>query len=83
MADAQTFTGIDAAKWERIQDLVKQKAGITIATDGGTASAKGITLLWSYIPALETLAITLVKRSFYDPSEQTIDTDIAQWIAQA
>lgn len=81
--DCQTFTNIDAAKWLRIQASVKAKAGIDITTDTGIASAKGITISWTYTQATEALLISLVKRSFFDPSEQTIDTDIAQWIASA
>lgn len=81
--DSQTFSNIDPAKWQRIQASVKAKAGIDITTDTGIASAKGITISWTYTATTETLLISLVKRSFYDPPEATIDTDIAQWIAQA
>lgn len=83
LADSQTFTNIDAAKWECIKAAVKDKAGISITTDTGVASAKGITISWTYASAAETLLISLVKRSFYDPSETTIDQDIATWIQAA
>jgi hypothetical protein len=81
--DSQTFSNIDAAKWQRIQASVKSKASIDITTDTGIASAKGVTISWTYTLAIENLLISLVKRSFYDPSQATIDTDIAQWISAA
>lgn len=83
MPDTQTFPNIDAAKWARIQDAVKEKAGIDISADFGVASAKGITISWNYAAATKTLVIKLVKRSFYDPSADTIDADILQWIEAA
>lgn len=83
MPDTQIFASIDAAKWDRIQAAVKAKAGIDISSDFGVASAKGITISWNYVPVAENLVIRLVKRSFYDPSSDTIDIDIAQWIDAA
>jgi hypothetical protein len=83
MADTQSFSNIDGAKWSRIQVAVKAKAGIDISSDFGVASSKGITISWNYVAPTETLVIKLVKRSFYDPSSDTIDTDIAQWIEAA
>lgn len=83
MPDTQTFLNIDAAKWTRIKAAVKAKAGIDITADAGIDSAKGITISWIYTPADESLSISPLKRSFFDPSQATIDTDIAQWIAQA
>lgn len=79
----QKFPGTDLAKWERIKLAVQAKAGITISTDVGAASAKGITIGWVYSPGTQDLTITLVKRSFFDPSEETIDTDIKTWVAGA
>lgn len=83
MADTQTFSNIDGAKWARIQAAVKAKAGIDASGNVGAGGAKGIQISWNYDPTALTLEILLVKRSFYDPSEQAIDTDIAQWIASA
>lgn len=83
MPDTQTFPNIDAAKWARIKAAVKDKAGIDISADFGVASAKGITISWNYVPAIQVLVIKLVKRSFYDPSADTIDTEILQWIEAA
>lgn len=83
MADAQVFQNIDAAKWERIKDQIKAKAGIDIATDAGIASEKGVKLSWGYNSAESTLSVTLVSRAFYDPSSATIGADIAQWVQNA
>lgn len=83
MADTQTFPNIDAAKWQRIKDQIKAKAGIEIGSDSGIATEKGVKLAWGYNAAESTLSVTLVSRAFYDPPEKTLDTDIAQWIASA
>lgn len=83
MADTQTFPNVDAAKWARIKDLIKDKAGIEIASDSGIASEKGVKLAWGYNAAELSLSVTLVSRAFFDPSEKTLDTDIAQWITSA
>jgi hypothetical protein len=81
--DTQTFQNIDAAKWSRIKDQIKAKAGIVIASDSGIASEKGVKLAWGYNSAESSLSVTLVSRAFYDPKTETIDADIAQWIASA
>jgi len=83
MADSQTFQGIDADKWLRIKEAVLNKAGIGINSLIGSGSAKGITLSWSYSPDTQVLITTLVKRSFYDPSAEVIDSDIAAMVAAA
>ena len=82
MADVHHFTGIDGAKWERIKRKLAAQ-GVTVTQDEGAASHDGIGLAWVYVPANEMLAITLVKRAFYDPSTAVIDTDIEQWITAA
>lgn len=83
MTDTQKFTGIDVAKWGRIVAQVQTKVGITITSDIGDAAAKGIELSWSFNRQTGDLAITLVKRSWFDPSEQVIDDDIKTWIQAA
>lgn len=83
MADTQTFTGIDADKWARIEAAVKAKGGITISHNDGEAEAKGVDIKWDYLPATLTLLITLVSRKFFDPSSAEIDADLATWIAGA
>lgn len=83
MDDTQKFTGVDPDKWSRIKAAVLAKSGISIQTDVGAATAKGITLGWIYAPETGALSVTLVKRSFYDPSEETIDTDIKTWVEAA
>lgn len=79
----QSFNGVDAAKWERIKAVVKTATGIDMATDAGAGSAKGIQIAWSYDPIKQTLDTTLVKRSWYDPSETTIEQKIADEVAAA
>lgn len=83
MADSQSFSNVDAAKWERIKGQIKEKVGVTITTDSGRSSAKGITISWAYSPSSTVLVVILEKRSFYDPSEQTIDKAIADLVANA
>lgn len=83
MADTQIFVNIDAAKWSRIQAAVKAKTGISIIGNVGHAGAKGIQLGWSYDPQSLTLNTSLFKREFFDPSEQVIDSDLAQLVEGA
>jgi len=80
---AQTFQGINPAKWDHFRELVLNKAGIGINSLVGNGSAMGITLSWSYSPNEQVLTTTLAKRSFYDPSEQDIGTDIAAMVMAA
>lgn len=83
MADSQTFQCIDADKWLRIKEVVLNKAGIGINSLVGNGSAKGITLSWSYSPDTQVLITTLVKRSFYDPSADVIEADLAEMVKAA
>jgi hypothetical protein len=62
---------------------VLNKVGIGINSFVGNGSAMGITLSWSYSPNEQVLITTLAKRSFYDPSEQDICTDIAAMVKAA
>jgi hypothetical protein len=79
----EQFTNVDAAKWERIKAAVKAKVGITVSSDIGDAQAKGIELSWTYNAATLDLAVALLKRSWYDPSEGEIDTDLKAWVGGA
>jgi hypothetical protein len=83
MANTQTLQEYDAAKWERAKAAVKLNAGIDIASDTGSASAKGITLIWVYDAKARALVVTLAKRSWYDPSTEEIEADIALWLGGA
>lgn len=83
MQDTHQFSGIDAAKWQRIQAQVKAKVGVDVTGDVGDATAKGIELSWSYNATTLDLSITLVKRTWFDPSQSEIDADIASWIPAA
>lgn len=77
------FVSIDINKWQRIKDFVKLKSGINITSDVGEATSHGIELSWSYNAQTLNLAITLVHRSFYDPSEESIVTSLIQWVNAA
>lgn len=83
MTNTETFTGIDAAKWDRIVALVEAKLGISITSDVGDAAKKGIEVSWTFNRQTGELGITLVKRSWFDPSEQVIDDDIKTWVQEA
>lgn len=77
-----TFTGIDAAKFQRIQEKL-QAQGILVASAKGSATAKGITVDWLFDPDAGTLEVNVDKRAWYDPSESTIEADLQQWIEGA
>lgn len=83
MPDTQTFTGIDAAKWERIKAKVKEKTGIVIDSDNGTKGAKGVSITWIYNPISLVFMATLLHREFFDPSEERINHNIADLVANA
>lgn len=78
-----TFTGIDSAKFGRIKDSVLNKGGIAIISNTGSASAKGVTISWVYSPDTGTLLVNVDKRSWFDPSEDSIEQDITAWIEAA
>lgn len=80
MSDTQSFPNIDTSRWQAIRDSAHVKAGITISADSGEAEEKGVAISWAYDPSSETLEVTLVKRSWYDPSAKDIDADIKAWI---
>jgi hypothetical protein len=72
----QQFSGIAPDRFARICADIKAKTGIEIAQDAGEASAKGITISWAYERAKQDLTIQVLKRAWFDPSEDTIDQDI-------
>jgi hypothetical protein len=77
MADKiEQYPGITPDHFVRICADIKAKTGIDIAQDAGEASAKGITISWKYDRAAQDLSIQTLKRSWFDPSEDTIDNDI-------
>lgn len=83
MADTQEFSNIDAAKWQRIKDAIKDKTGIAIDSNTGTQGAKGVSITWTYNPVRLDLTVTLLSRKFFDPSADTIDHDIAEMVSNA
>lgn len=87
MADStlltENFTNITVPKWGRICEQVLKKVGIQITGDDGQASAKGITVHWTYNETNLTLQLVLVHRSWYDPSVDSIDTQMKSWVAAA
>ncbi|HEV2709168.1 MAG TPA: hypothetical protein VGU67_03045 [Edaphobacter sp.] len=83
MADTQTFSNIDAAKWERIKAAIKAKTGIEIDSNVGTKGAKGVSITWTYNPVSLDLAATLLSRKFFDPSAEEIDHDIVDIVTNA
>src|ERR1017187_2728631 len=76
----QTFNGIDLARFARICAAVKSKTGFTISGSSGQVSGKGITVGWSY-DGVSVLVLTVIKRSWYDPSLATIEADLAGLVA--
>jgi hypothetical protein len=79
----QSFGNIDQAKWDRIKAAVKDKAGIDISANTGQATAKGITLSWAYDQSTSNLTVNLVKRSWFDPSSDVIESDLADMVKSA
>ena len=75
-------------QWQQAKALVQEKLGLALTEDGGRheSAAKGIT--FDYTVARNETAGTVVltlqveKRSWYDPSVDTIDQDVTQAIQQ-
>ena len=82
MADIQVFQNVDAAKWQRIKDLLIAKVNIAVTTDEGEAEAKGFDIAWKYDPVALTLETTLEKHPWFEPAS-VIDADMKQWINAA
>jgi hypothetical protein len=73
----EQYPGITPDHFVRICADIKAKTGIEIDKDAGEASAKGITISWKYDRTTQGLTIQTLKRSWFDPSEDTIDNDIS------
>ncbi len=83
MPNTLNFNNIDSAKWNRIRELVLNQAGVGMQSNEGKASGKGLTIGWKYDPTAQTLAVTLLHREIFDPSESRIDFDINQIVTSA
>ena len=80
MSMIQQFTPFTGAQWEKLLTALHEKTGIEINAFSGQQEAKGITLRWDYDPTKQLLEIQLMNRSWYDPSEATIDQEISKLI---
>jgi hypothetical protein len=73
----QVYQNIAPDRFDRIAAAVQARTGIAVSGDVGEASAKGITISWTYYPQTQTLTVTLVRRiPLIDPSQATILADI-------
>ncbi len=81
MPNTLTFNDVDAGKWTEIKQKVHSEVGLTIGSDSGETSVKGITFAWEYDAGSATLHLTVEKTSWYDPSEASIDKQIENWIS--
>ena len=69
-------------QWQQAKAAVEEKFGLALADGGGTheSSTKGITFGYSYDGSVFTLQVE--KRSWYDPSVDTIDQDVIAALLQ-
>jgi hypothetical protein len=77
--DTLTFENVNPEKWKEITDKVKSEVGLSIESSSGEAKAKGITFAWDY-DGSSTLKLTVESRSWYDPSEESIDKQLTAWV---
>lgn len=71
-----TFPNVTPEAWSELKINITKDAGLVLAGDEGTSTAKGIQYSYKYDIAAQTLEITELSRSFYDPSENEIETKI-------
>jgi hypothetical protein len=83
MPQVQEFHGIDRAKWTRIQALITKETGIPVNQDSGDDKKDGVEISWKYSEADSSLAVTLIKREFFDPSDTVIEGDITKLVQSA
>jgi hypothetical protein len=76
-----TFPNVTPEQWSELKVNVTKDAGLVLAGDEGESSAKGIKYSYKYDPSVQTLTITELSRSFYDPSEDTIAAKLHDGIA--
>lgn len=62
---AQTFAGIDTARFLAIAEKVRSKTGVAVAGAEGQASANGFTLAWKYSPESQQLTVECLKKPFF------------------
>jgi hypothetical protein len=65
--DRLTYSGVDAAKWARVKDVVGRSYGVHIESDRGEASKGGFALRWNYEGSDQTLQIQCVTKPFLVP----------------
>lgn len=77
MDPSVVFPSVTSEQWKAIKDKVLSEAGVVMAGDSGSASAKGITIGWDYVEQTQQLTVTLINRQWFDPSPETIEQKIS------
>ena len=72
----QTFNGVSQSQWSCIKQEVKNKTGIVITTDVGSASQSGFSVHWNFDPQTQVLLIQITDKPFFIPCS-TIDSTIS------
>jgi hypothetical protein len=79
MHEIQSFTPVDAARWERLKTALHEQSGIDIHDDKGQASGHGIVLAYEYDAAAKTLTLQTLDKPFY-LSEAVVDQKIHEFV---
>jgi hypothetical protein len=79
--NAQNFNAVDSNKWSCMKNRVRDKFGITINTDSGTAGQGDFTVAWNYNSIAQTLSVQCTR----SPSSATcsVINDQVQRIARS
>ena len=65
--DKLRFTDVSAAAWQQCKDAVRERLGLAIDQDSGTAEARGFTVTWAYTGAAQTLELQCTDHPFLVP----------------
>lgn len=64
---SQDFEGVTSDKWACAKNAVRDRYGIVVNTDSGTASKDGFTLTWNYNPGAQTLQVQCTDSPWWAP----------------
>ncbi len=72
----QTFSGVSQSQFSCIKEAVKDKTGIVITTDVGSATQSGFSVHWNFNPETQVLLIQVTDKPFFIPCS-TINSTIS------
>ena len=75
------YKNVSAADWDKLSAAAEEKFGVAFTGDLGTIQKDGVELTYAYNSAAMTATAQILKRRFLDPSEDTLDRELDEWVA--